>query len=1347
MKHILQSYLRRLTNLTANNKSLLLLRLVSDRFIDLHGFNFLTKKSSFEIINGLIARKPKIPMCSIADSRDEDSNLMSKKLARLVRAEKYIYDERGSKDLYVGWPLVKGKFSDGTVVRGPLMFFPVEISQGKNNWNLKLRKNVSITFNKSLLLAYGYYNEVKIPEEFLEQSLDDIEKDATTFRTQIYKILKHSPLEINFNQEIFIDELTPFKEYKKFDLDQKEKKGELKLFPEAVLGIFPQAGSYLVPDYQHLLEEDNYEDIEGFFAARTKSDPSDANKHSPDYFHFLNKVKEEDTFTPFKLDAYQENALKAIKGGNSMVVQGPPGTGKSQLICNLISDFVARGKRVLLVCQKRAALDVVHERLVAGGLADFSALVHDFKNDRKKIFQQINRQIERLYDYRMKNSSLDAIQLERKFLQVSRRIDQITEELEDFKACLFDEKEAGISIKELYLNSDRNKPGINIKQEYRNLQYENIIPFERKLKTYYNYHKIFTKEGYTWRDRKRFSGYGLKDLSRMREILHEIPVYQEDISNQTKSLLGSGMGLKVAEKIYDGREQLKEMLRYLKDGNTHSVFQHIVISREITSESFPDLLWLSTIRRNLMGCFEAPGPEISIDSKDIGTFQLVLQQKMKARRNIFANIKWHLYSKDKAWIKKVLTSNNLRSKGKDYRTLETMVDYRLNLEHNITKLKATKWLVSPPEFYLKEVFEKWFDVARNAVGAYLIFDSYRNFKEYFNTSKLTREQFSENVNQLYMIVSAIPKKMETWQKYFRDARIEMLLADARLKDKMIASLDNDFDAICAFDNLKDELTDVERSVINKLIDFEEYKSEEEIVSVFINSLKLAWIDHIEMKFPVLRSINSMEFDTNLQELQEAVKEKLKISQEITLLKTRERTYQNVEFNRLNNMVTYRDLGHQVTKKRQVWPIRKVIQHHEHELFDLLPCWMASPEAVSAIFPMEKIFDLVIFDEASQCFSEQGIPAMYRGKQIVVTGDKMQLSPFDLYKVRWEEDPEENTDPSLEVDSLLDLTSQYLMQVQLRGHYRSQSMDLIDFSNQHFYHGNLTLLPDKNIVEERKPAIEFVKINGTWDKQINEDEAHKVVDLVEKLLKSHAGKEIGIVSFNAKQQDYILDQLESRSVANGFVIPESLFVKNIENVQGDERDIIIFSIGYAPDAKGKMQHHFGSLNIQKGENRLNVAITRAKEKIIVVTSILPQQLKVEDARNEGPKLLKKYLQYAQKVSKGNFTPEQKEYEKHRGDWYLKSKIQELEFGSDVELEITEEMPFADLTLKNSNEYLGLVLTDDDRFHQSISIKDLYIYTPYTLSAKNWKYTGIHSREYWHDKKVIKERLLRFTAKKE
>src|SRR5690606_16042899 len=144
------------------------------------------------------------------------------------------------------------------------------------------------------------------------------------------------------------------------ELAEQEKEGELKLYPEAVIGIFPQAGSYLVPDYLSLIGNSNFQDLEAFFEARSHEEDKPDAQVDPYQNYFINKVKEEQVFTPFKMDAFQENALKAVKRGNSIVVHGPPGTGKSQLISNLIADFIARGKRVLLVCQKRAALDVVY---------------------------------------------------------------------------------------------------------------------------------------------------------------------------------------------------------------------------------------------------------------------------------------------------------------------------------------------------------------------------------------------------------------------------------------------------------------------------------------------------------------------------------------------------------------------------------------------------------------------------------------------------------------------------------------------------------------------------------------------------------------------------------------------------------------------------------------------------------------------------------------------------------------------------------------------------------------------------------------------------------------------------
>ncbi|MFT6872563.1 MAG: hypothetical protein ACJAVN_001574, partial [Roseivirga sp.] len=222
-----------------------------------------------------------------------------------------------------------------------------------------------------------------------------------------------------------------------------------------------------------------------------------------------------------------------------------------------------------------------------------------------------------------------------------------------------------------------------------------------------------------------------------------------------------------------------------------------------------------------------------------------------------------------------------------------------------------------------------------------------------------------------------------------------------------------------------------------------------------------------------------------------------------------------------------------------------------------------------------------------------------------------------------------------------------------------------------------------------------------------------------------------------QQALILDKLE----AVGLSKMRDLFVKNIENVQGDERDIIIFSTAYAPDSKGKLSAQFGSLNRTGGENRLNVAITRAKEKVIVITSILPSELKVDQVKNDGPKLLKAYLQYAHDVSANAFKPNIPKESNFGTDWFLKNKFRAWE--SELPVNLAYHDPFADVSLKENGKHLGLLFTDDDYYYDSLSSKEVFVYRPAHLSAKNWPTAMIFSREYWMHQNKIKDKLKRFT----
>lgn len=1332
MQKTLKSYLKRLTNLTGNNRSLLLLKLVSGQFVDIHDFNHLSGSTSFSIIEALIANKSKIKLCQEVDSRDEDVNIISKQLKRLQRIERCIFEERGAKDLYVGWPFVSGKFNDDTSVRCPLLFFPVELTLGNGTWSLATRKDVNITFNKTYLLAYGHFNNVSISDDLLEKVIEEFDTDSTVFRTSLYQELKESNIEINFNQENFGDQLHAFDTYKKKDFEDKHRTGELKLFPEAVLGIFPQAGSHLVPDYNQLIENNSFDSMETFFEQKVTN--ATIKLSESNHFAFLNKVREERIFTPFKMDAYQENALKAVKLGNSVVIQGPPGTGKSQLISNIICDSIAAGKKILMVCQKKAALDVVYHRLEEKGLGNFLGLVHDFKNDRKEVYEKISGQVEQLHDYKLKNSTLDAIQIERSFLQNSRKIDQMTEELKEFKAALFDEQECGISVKELYLTCNLEEPNISLTQEYRPFRLDQLSEFLQKLKYYIGYAQKFNQYDHPFYNRNSFKDFELSDLIRMQALLKEIPLHQQILEERVEEITNAKLTLDDLENILNKSEQIKEMLSILKNPVIYKFFQHIVKYKD----SETDMLWLSNTERVLMECYKGIGSELSLKTDELGKFQEVLQRSIQSRKGLIKLIKWELFSKDKYLIKRVLVANDLTNNKEGFAIMVAMIDNRLNLAHNLTKLKQQAWLGELPKTLEKRKIQNWFHRQRQALKAKLIYKSLRGIHEHFNIQSLTYEVIESSFDKIYKEVKIIPELKSQWMKYYTDNQIKHILQNPDYLKKVTRSLQRDFDALCEFDKLLYTFSSAESTVVEKLIDHDTSNNETEITSLFENSVRLAWIEHIEKKYPVLRMVSSQKIHQIEQELQEAVRDKMDASNDILLQKARERTYACVEYNRLNNLVTYRDLTHQVNKKRRIWPIRKLVANHSDELFQLIPCWMASPESVSTIFPMKEMFDLVIFDEASQCFTEKGLPAMCRGKQVVITGDSKQLRPNDLYRPRYEEDTDEGID--LEVESLLELAENYLMQVKLLGHYRSNALELIDFSNQHFYNHQLKLLPDREDINKHIPAIEYIKVKGIWEMNANMVEAHKVTSLMLDILKENPEKEIGVVTFNAKQQELISDVFEEALINNKLAIPKNIFIKNIENVQGDEKDIIIFSTAYAPDTSGRLTMQFGSLNMENGENRLNVAITRAHQKVIIVSSISPQQLKVEQTKNLGPKLLKEYLNYALEVSKGRYLPSLVSDISTSERWYLKKKI--LEDSSFEGVDFSNELPFADITLKEDNNYLGVILTDDDLYYQNLSMKDAHAYSRFLLSKKNWKFKSIFSREYWINRADVKESLNRF-----
>lgn len=335
------------------------------------------------------------------------------------------------------------------------------------------------------------------------------------------------------------------------------------------------------------------------------------------------------------------------------------------------------------------------------------------------------------------------------------------------------------------------------------------------------------------------------------------------------------------------------------------------------------------------------------------------------------------------------------------------------------------------------------------------------------------------------------------------------------------------------------------------------------------------------------------------------------------------------------------LQHEFGKRRKIMSIRKLFKKIPNLLPSLKPCLMMSPLSVSLFLEAETYqFDIVIFDEASQVCTENAIGAISRGKQVIIAGDSKQLPPTNFFGASLSESDYDIDDDDLDdgyaYESILD-EAKMLPERTLSWHYRSKHEHLIAFSNAKIYKNNLITFPSNfDKVRDNGVEYEYVK-EGFYDrggKKGNVIEAKRVAEIVFEHFRNYPNRSIGVIAFGEVQQEAIDTairkmRMENQTFENFFNEDkeEPFFVKNLENVQGDERDTIIFSIGYAKDINGVFRMNFGPLSKSGGERRLNVAITRAKFNVKLVGSILPTDINIDKITSDGPKLLRAYIDFA------------------------------------------------------------------------------------------------------------------------
>lgn len=538
--------------------------------------------------------------------------------------------------------------------------------------------------------------------------------------------------------------------------------------------------------------------------------------------------------------------------------------------------------------------------------------------------------------------------------------------------------------------------------------------------------------------------------------------------------------------------------------------------------------------------------------------------------------------------------------------------------------------------------------------------------------------------------------------------------------------------------------------------FPENISNENPEALFSQSLWSAWLESHYAKNKVLRDFTLSSHSQLMEQFKVNEKEVLKINAGRIL----RRNVSRLKEAKLIGGEAERFLVRQSQLQRAHKPVRQVVKQCNSHLQMYKPCWMLSPLTLSSYIPYgEMEFDVIIFDEASQLRVEHALGAISRAKQVVIFGDEHQLPPTSFFQVV-NEGEEDETEESQDFESILHASKTILpaADVSLLYHYRSKSEDLIAFSNHYIYNDQLITFPNAN-VGSRGVSFEYVS-DGIFENRRNIKEAERIVQQCAKFATDFPEKSLGVIAFSKSQEvairDVLIDWLkqnpnpdiamkldENSEEFDGF------FIKNLESVQGDERDIIFLSIGYGRDKNGNVYQRFGPINSSQGYRRLNVAVTRAKEKIICVSSLKSYEINPSETAR-GAKLLQNYLEYAEKgmevivasklAGEGNDAEPDSEFE-------LDVQNALVARGYRVDRQIGASGFKIDLAIvnqENNQEYILGIECDGASYHSSYSARINDRLRQEILEGLGWKIYRVWSQHWISHKDIIVEDIIKSIA---
>ena len=1041
-------------------------------------------------------------------------------------------------------------------------------------------------------------------------------------------------------------------------------------------------------------------------------------------------------------DSSQIEAIEMAKSGKSFVLQGPPGTGKSQTITNIIAECLHDGKKVLFVSEKQAALNVVFDKLKKAGLADFCLELHSHKANKKAVIEELNRTLE------MPRSTVSSSAQEE-----IRQKQEAQIKLDSYAAALHKKRDTiNKSLYQLFelFSAQRSYPDVPF--TVRNIQERGQDYLLQAIRLLEQYAEYVPSVGQNYRQNV---WYGFTNDQISYEGRSALKADLELVLHGYQTLQGTTTRIKEKYETPDlNFSDTRNWQAILAFASESDVITPSLLSKEALSYAYPYLTAMKEssevivpTRDNLLESYNADIIR-EVDGKDLYTkltgqyasfFSRVFSGDYK---NLIAGIQ--LYLKTAGKIK---------------------YQQAVELADQLMKLQSATQTFEENESHVPGCIGRCYKGADSDWAHILAaLDTLSGFfgeetSSFGAISKMSPEifaeqqrSFREDAERLNAEVGAIEEARDRIVTQFSP---EVLNFDTNSYSYCIRKMEGclqDFEKLgnwISFMSLLKQLDEADLSgfvdqVISRQID------SDKITGAYRKAFYKQWIEYIIFSVPELASFSRIKQD---QAVQNFVK-KDGLQYEISKIQIRsELSQQRPNLDMVAGGSAVAILRREGSKKRKQMPIRKLLSETGSLVQIIKPCFLMSPLSVSTFLDPEKIsFDTVVFDEASQIFPQDAVGAIYRGKQLIVVGDSRQMPPSNFFNASMDidEDDEEIGDIN-DFESILDVCSAVFTTERLAWHYRSHYEQLIAFSNLNFYNNNLVTFPSSSR-DHKGIGVDYYFVDGVFDRKskTNKAEAQFIVDLIYKNIEEHPERSLGVVAFSVAQQNMIDKLLSKRREADPSYEwffktdnAEPFFIKNLETVQGDERDTIIFSVAYAKDAQGRFIQNFGPLNREGGERRLNVAVTRAKDNVQLVASIHYTDINLSTTGSEGVRLLRAYLDYAQNGEEAlerTITVSGED----KFDSYFEQEVCDFlrDNGFTVDTQVGCSGYRIDLGLRrpDSSNYLMAIECDGATYHNSKNARDRDSLRQRVLENMGWQFYRIWSTDWYRNKAVEKERLL-------